>query len=304
MRISSCQASGSGANMFLVGYAYQLGAIPMSATAIERAIELNGEAVAMNRAAFHWGRRAVMDRAAVEALAQPANAKRDAEHLSESFDEMVERRAKFLTNYQNAAYARQYRVLVDRAKAAEATRAPGKCGFADAVARYLFKLMAYKDEYEVARLYTDGSFEKQVKAEFAGDNLRFEFHLSPPLLARRDKTTGLPRKMSFGPWLLPAFRLLAKMKFLRGTALDPFGYSVERRTERKLIEDYEAMLEEVFANLTPENHHLAVGLAAIPEKIRGFGHVKQRHLVTAKAEEAALLEQFRAGAPVLLKAAE
>ncbi len=293
-----------GANMFLVGYAYQLGAIPVSATAIERAIELNGEAVAMNRAAFHWGRRAVMDRAAVEALAQPANTKRDAEHLSESFDEMVERRAKFLTNYQNAAYARQYRVLVDRAKAAEATRAPGKCGFADAVARYLFKLMAYKDEYEVARLYTDGSFEKQVKSEFAGDNLRFEFHLSPPLLARRDKTTGLPRKMSFWPWLLPAFRLLAKMKFLRGTALDPFGYSVERHTERKLIEDYEAMLAEMFANLTPENHHLAVGLAAIPEKIRGFGHVKQRHLVTAKAEEAALLEQFRAGAPALLKAAE
>jgi indolepyruvate ferredoxin oxidoreductase len=293
-----------GANMFLVGYAYQLGAIPVSATAIERAIELNGEAVAMNRAAFHWGRRAVMDRGAVEALAQPASAKRDAEHLSESFDEMVERRAKFLTNYQNAAYAGQYRALVDRAKAAEATRAPGKCGFADAVARYLFKLMAYKDEYEVARLYTDGSFEKQVKSEFAGDSLRFEFHLSPPLLARRDKTTGLPRKMSFGPWVLPAFRLLAKVKFLRGTALDPFGYSVERRTERKLIEDYEAMLEEVFANLTPENHHLAVGLAAIPEKIRGFGHVKQRHLVTAKAEEAALLEQFRAGAPALLKAAE
>jgi indolepyruvate ferredoxin oxidoreductase len=293
-----------GANMFLVGYAYQLGAIPVSATAIERAIELNGEAVAMNRAAFHWGRRAVMDRGAVEALAQPASAKRDAEHLSESFDEMVERRAKFLTNYQNAAYAGQYRALVDRAKAAEATRAPGKCGFADAVARYLFKLMAYKDEYEVARLYTDGSFEKQVKSEFAGDSLRFEFHLSPPLLARRDKTTGLPRKMNFGPWVLPAFRLLAKVKFLRGTALDPFGYSVERRTERKLIEDYEAMLEEVFANLTPENHHLAVGLAAIPEKIRGFGHVKQRHLVTAKAEEAALLEQFRAGAPALLKAAE
>ena len=158
-----------GANMFLVGYAYQLGAIPVSATAIERAIELNGEAVAMNRAAFHWGRRAVMDRGAVEALAQPASAKRDAEHLSESFDETVERRAKFLTNYQNAAYAGQYRALVDRAKAAEATRAPGKCGFADAVARYLFKLMAYKDEYEVARLYTDGSFEKQVKSEFAGD---------------------------------------------------------------------------------------------------------------------------------------
>jgi len=164
--------------------------------------------------------------------------------------------------------------------------------------------MAYKDEYEVARLYTDGSFAKQVAREFDGDKLRFEFHLAPPLLARRDGTTGLPRKMSFGPWLMPAFGLLARLKFLRGTALDPFGRSLERRTERKLIEDYEAMLEEVLGKLSPENHHLAVGLAVIPEKIRGFGHVKQRHLTAAKADEAALFEQFRAGAPVLLKAAE
>jgi indolepyruvate ferredoxin oxidoreductase len=172
------------------------------------------------------------------------------------------------------------------------------------VARYLFKLMAYKDEYEVARLYTAGAFLKQVANEFDGDNLRFEFHLAPPLLARRDRTTGLPRKMSFGPWLMPAFRLLAKFKFLRGTALDPFGRSAERKTERKLIADYEAMLDEVLPRLTPENHHLAVGLAAIPEKIRGFGHVKQQHLATAKADEAALLEEFRAAAPALLKAAE
>jgi len=258
----------------------------------------------MNQAAFHWGRRAAIDRAAVEALAEPASAKRDAEHLSESFDEMVERRVQFLAAYQNAAYAGRYRALVKKAKATEAARAPGKCGLADAVGRYLFKLMAYKDEYEVARLYTDGSFERQVRTEFDGDPLRLQFHLAPPLLARRDKTTGLPRKMSFGPWVLPAFRLLAKMKFLRGTALDPFGYSLERRTERKLIDDYKATLDEVLANLTPENHHLAVGLAAIPEKIRGFGHVKQRHLVTAKADEAALFEQFRAGAPALLKAAE
>jgi indolepyruvate ferredoxin oxidoreductase len=164
--------------------------------------------------------------------------------------------------------------------------------------------MAYKDEYEVARLYTDGSFEKQVRNEFGGDNLRFEFHLAPPILAKLDKTTGLPRKMSFGPWLLPAFRLLAKLKFLRGTALDPFGRTLERRTERKLIDDYEATLNEVLARLVPENHHLAVGLAAIPEKIRGFGHVKQRHLAAAKADEAALFEQLRAGAPALLKAAE
>ena len=294
-----------GANMFLVGFAYQLGAIPVSAAAIERAVELNGEAVAMNRAAFHWGRRAAVDRAAVEKLAQPAPAMvSDAERLSETFDEAVERRVKFLTAYQNAAYAQHYRAKVDQVKAAEAARAPGKSGLADAVARYLFKLMAYKDEYEVARLYTDGAFEKQVKTEFDGDSLRYEFHLAPPLLARRDKSTGLPRKMSFGPWLLPAFRVLAKLKFLRGTSLDPFGRSAERRTERRLIEDYEATLGEVLAGLTPENHPIAVGLAAIPEKIRGFGHVKQQHLVAAKANETALLEQFRAGAPMLLKAAE
>jgi len=294
-----------GTNMFLVGYAYQLGAIPLSAAAIERAIELNGEAVGMNKAAFHWGRRAAVDRAQVDALVKPATAATsDARHLSESFDETVARRVKFLTAYQNAAYAARYRAAVDRVKAAEAARAPGKCGLADAVARYLFKLMAYKDEYEVARLYSDGAFVQQVAGTFEGNNLRFEFHLAPPLLARRDRTTGLPRKMSFGPWLLPAFRLLAKLKFLRGTPFDPFGRTLERRTERKLIEDYESMLDQVLAALTPDNHHLAVGLAAIPEKIRGFGYVKERHLLAAKADEAALLEQFRAGSPVLLKAAE
>jgi indolepyruvate ferredoxin oxidoreductase len=294
-----------GANMFMVGFAYQLGAIPLSAASIEKAIELNGEAVAMNQAAFHWGRRAVVDRAAVEALAKPASSRAsDAERLSESFDEMVARREQYLTAYQNAAYAKRYRTLVDDAKAAEASRAPGKSGLADAVARYLFKLMAYKDEYEVARLYTDGAFAGQVKNAFDGDNLRFEFHLAPPILARHDPATGLARKMSFGPWLMPAFGLLAKLKFLRGTALDPFGRTLERRTERKLIGDYETMLGEVLARLTPENHHLAVGLAVIPEKIRGFGHVKQRHLTAAKADEDALLEQFRAGGPSLLKAAE
>jgi indolepyruvate ferredoxin oxidoreductase len=294
-----------GANMFLVGYAYQLGAIPISSAAIDRAIELNGEAVAMNKAAFHWGRRAAVDRDAVEALAKPTAAMAsDARRLSESFDETVARRVKFLTAYQDADYAARYRAWVEKAKAAEATRAPGKVGLADAVARYLFKLMAYKDEYEVARLYTDGAFLKQVSGEFDGDKLRFEFHLAPPFLARRDRSTGLPRKMSFGPWMLPAFRLLAKLKFLRGTAFDPFGRSLERRTERKLIEDYESMLGQALGALTPDNHHLAVGLAAIPEKIRGFGHVKQRHLTAAKADEAALLEQFRSGTPALLKAAE
>jgi indolepyruvate ferredoxin oxidoreductase len=294
-----------GANIFLVGYAWQIGALPLSAAAIERAIELNGEAVAMNLAAFAWGRRAAVDPASVEALiAQRAGPPSAARQLSQSFEETVARRVAFLTQYQDAAYAGRYRDRVNTAQSAEAARAPGKTGLAEAVARYLFKLMAYKDEYEVARLFTDGAFLDQVKSAFDGEDLRFEFHLAPPLLARRDPTTGLPRKMSFGPWMMPAYKLLARLKFLRGTALDPFGRSVERRTERALVRDYEAMLDEVLSKLTPDNHHLAVGLAAIPEKIRGFGHVKARHLIAAKADEAALLEQFRAGPAPMMKAAE
>ena len=290
-------------NVFLVGYAYQLGAIPLTADAIEQAIALNGEAVKVNVAAFQFGRRAAVDPAGVEALAKPP-VEDENRKLSQSFDEMVERRVEFLTTYQNAGYAARYRALVEKAKAAEAAKAPGSCGFAEAVARYLFKLMAYKDEYEVARLYTDGDFVKQVAATFDGKDLRFEFHLAPPFLAKPNPVTGVPRKMSFGPWMMRAFSVLAKFKFLRGTALDPFGYTQERTTERKLIADYEALLDELMTKLTPANHPLAVALAAIPEKIRGYGHVKARHLTAAKADEAALLEQFRSGLPPLLKAAE
>jgi len=163
--------------------------------------------------------------------------------------------------------------------------------------------MAYKDEYEVARLYTEEAFAEQVKNTFDGEKLRLHVHLSPPLLAPKD-SAGRPRKITFGPWVFGLFRLLAKLKGLRGTAFDIFGYSAERRTERGLIADYEAMLEEVLPRLTPENHHLAVGLAAIPEKIRGFGHIKMRNLAAAKADEAALFEQFRTGPAPLLKAAE
>jgi indolepyruvate ferredoxin oxidoreductase len=294
-----------GANIFLVGYAYQLGAIPLSAGSIEQAIELNGEAVEMNKAAFHWGRRAALEPAAVEALVKPApEATSDARALSQSLDETVARRVAFLTAYQDAAYAARYRRWVDKVKAVEAERAPGKSALAEAVARYLFKLMAYKDEYEVARLYADDAFVKQVHAELGGEHLRFRVHLAPPLFARKDKATGEPRKMTFGPWIFPVFKLLAKFKFLRGTALDPFGYSTERKTERQLVQDYEAMLDEVLEKLTAGNHHVAVGLAAIPEKIRGFGHVKLRHLKAAKADEAALLDLFRSGPAPLLKAAE
>jgi len=291
-------------NIFMVGYAWQMGAIPLSAASIEKAIEMNGEAVAMNQAAFRWGRRAALDAAAIEKQIPTPAAQDENRRLSQSLDEMIERRVAFLTDYQNAAYAGRYRDLVAKARAIESEKAKGRSGLAEAVARNLFKLMAYKDEYEVARLFTDGTFQKQIDSTFEAGPKRFEFHLAPPLLARVDKTTGEAKKMSFGPWLMRAFGLMKHFKVLRGTALDPFGYTAERRMERKLIADYETLLDEIFANLNADNHPLAVGLAVIPEKIRGFGHVKARNLTAAKADEAALLEQFRSGTTTLLKAAE
>jgi len=294
-----------GANMFMLGYAFQAGALPLSAEAIERAIELNGEAVPMNIAAFRYGRRAAFDPKALEALIKPrAHEQNDSVRLSQSFAETVTRRTEFLTAYQNAAYARHYRNWVERIRTIEAQKAPGHCGLTEAVARYLFKLMAYKDEYEVARLYSETSFLDRVRSTFDGDKLRYEFHLAPPLLARRNPETGEPKKMSFGPWIMKLFAGLAKFRFLRGTVFDPFGYTAERKTERRLISDYEQLIEELLERLTPANHHVAVALAMIPEKIRGFGPVKQRHLAAAKAEEAALREQFRSGTTPFLKAAE
>jgi indolepyruvate ferredoxin oxidoreductase len=282
-------------NLFLVGYAFQIGGLPLAAASIERAIELNGEAVKMNITAFRWGRLCAHDHASVETLVAPLTAPIGVERLSGSLEEIIARRVEQLTAYQNAAYAQRYAGLVESVKKAEADKAPGKQGLTEAVARYLYKLMAYKDEYEVARLYTDGNFLKQVAKTFDGENLRFEFHLAPPLLAKKDPATGVPRKISFGPWMMTGYKVLARLKGLRGTAFDIFGYTHERKTERQLVTDYEALVAEIVGKLTPDNHALAVGLANIPEKIRGFGHVKARHLDVAKKEEAALLAEFRAG---------
>jgi indolepyruvate ferredoxin oxidoreductase len=282
------------ANMFLVGYAWQLGALPISGEAIAHAIELNGESVEANKTAFEWGRRAALDQASVEALAAPREPGTDARQVSRSLDEIIERRVAFLTGYQNAAYGARYRKLIARVRAAEAAIVPASQDLTEAAARYLFKLMAYKDEYEVARLYTDGSFAKQISASFDGD-MRLEFHLAPPLFAKHDPVTGRPRKMNFGAWMMGAFGVLARFKFLRGTPFDPFGYSSERRMERRLVKEYRLLLDELLAGLKPGNHQLAVAIASIPEKIRGFGPVKEKHLKAAKAEEAALLARFRAG---------
>ncbi|MDF2114619.1 indolepyruvate ferredoxin oxidoreductase family protein [Roseiarcaceae bacterium H3SJ34-1] len=288
------------ANMFMLGYAYQKGYVPLASGSIEQAIALNGEAVAMNLSAFAQGRRYAHAPAAVEALLPGRTGPK--EEAPQTLDELVERRAAFLTAYQNGAYAQRYRDMVRRIETAEKALAAGKSGLAEAVARYLFKLMAVKDEYEVARLYTDGSFARQLAATFEGD-LRLEFHLAPPILGRRDPATGQARKSTFGPWMMHGFKLLAALKGLRGSMFDIFGYTAERRAEQKLIVDYVALLDEIAAKLTPANHASAVALASLPEKIRGYGHVKERHMKAARQEEIALLAQFRdGGAPVALAA--
>jgi indolepyruvate ferredoxin oxidoreductase len=278
-------------NPFMLGYAWQKGAIPLSRQAIERAIELNDVAVEATKRAFAFGRMAAHDMAALERLAKPRAVAAPAASLAD----IVARRVSELTAYQNAAYAKRYEELVRRVERAENECLPGHSELTAAVARYGYKLMAYKDEYEVARLYSAPSF-RQALAEQFEDWRSIEFHLAPPLVAERDQTSGKLKKRSFGPWMLTAFRLLASMKGLRGTKLDIFGYTPERRTERQLILDYEALLTEICAQLSPANHALAVELAGIPEHIRGYGHVKEDHLRKAKSREADLLRKFRAKA--------
>ncbi len=288
-----------GANLLMVGYAWQKGLLPLSREAIERAIEINGVAVAFNKAAFLWGRRAAHDLAAVEAVARAGETPRP---RSRSLGELIDQRVAFLTDYQDAAWAGRYRQAVERVRARETAVMPGSSALTEAVARNLFKLMSYKDEYEVARLYTDGAFERQLAAEFESWD-RLEVHLAPPLLADRDPTSGHLRKRRYGPWMLKAFGLMARLRRLRGTPFDIFGRTAERRMERRLIADYEAMLEEVLASLTPASHEAAVALAGLPAEIRGFGHVKEANLARAEARKTELLAELR-NAGAALRAAE
>jgi indolepyruvate ferredoxin oxidoreductase len=330
-------------NLFMLGYAWQKGWVPVSFDALMRAVELNGAAVEMNKTAFAWGRLMAVDPQAVaEAAGIVHNTQTEAEltpqhllplppkqwegnewgansaprdprdeselrglpslggdvaflplddaRLSRSLDELVARRIAFLTDYQDAAYAKRYADLVSRVRAAEQAKAPGSTALTEAVARHFFKLMAYKDEYEVARLYTSGEFQRQIAQQFDGD-YKLVFHLAPPLLAKKD-AQGRLQKKAYGPWVFTAFKLLARLKFLRGGALDVFGYTEERRHERALIGDYETTVRTLVEGLDTGKLALAVEIASIPEQIRGYGHVKEAHLKKAKAREAELLKQW------------
>ncbi len=332
------------ANLFMLGYAWQQGLVPLSFDSIMRAVELNGAAIEMNKTAFAWGRLAVVEPDAVfeaagivrnaptaaetTAHALPLLAPRPSEghesglndaldatrredelrhvpasaggevaflplddlRLSRSLDEVIARRVAFLTDYQNAGYAKRYSDFVSNVRAVEAAKVPGSTDLTEAVARYGFKLMAYKDEYEVARLYTSGEFKRRLEQQFEGD-YTLKFHLAPPLLAKKD-SEGRLVKGEYGAWVFTAFKLVAKFRFLRGTALDVFGHTAERKGERQLITDYERTIGGLLDSLDAGNVGLAAEIAAIPEHIRGYGHVKEAHLHTAKAREAELLKEW------------
>ncbi len=278
-------------NPLLLGYAWQKGWIPLGRAALRRAIELNGVQVARNHAAFEWGRRAAHDLAAVQALTATAQVIQIVKRPA--LDETIARRVDVLTAYQDAAYAQRYRAFVERVRAAEAPLHSTR--LTEAVARYLFKLMAYKDEYEVARLHADPAFHARLAEQFEGEP-KLQFHLAPPLLARRNERGEL-QKRAYGPWVLTAFRWLAKLKGLRGRWCDPFGHTEERRGERALIDEYRATVEELLAGLAGDARlALAVQIASLPEQIRGYGHVRARHLVEARRQAATLLAQWRGAA--------
>ena len=283
-------------NPMMLGFAWQKGWIPLGLASLMRAIELNAVAVDNNKLAFEWGRRAAQDRAAVARALMPAQVVTFTPRDKQPLDALVQRRAEFLTAYQNAVYARSYQSFVEQVRAAELARcapldasATGALPLTEAVARYLFKLMAYKDEYEVARLHTDAAFSAKLSGMFEGD-FKVHYHLAPPLLATKNDKGEL-QKSRFGPWMHTAFTLLAPLKVLRGTPFDVFGYTAERREERALIGQYRADIAARLEALSPANRDAALAIARLPEQIRGFGHVKARHLAAAREQRDRLQKQ-------------
>ncbi|MDI1245363.1 MAG: 2-oxoacid:acceptor oxidoreductase family protein, partial [Rhodoferax sp.] len=268
------------ANMLMLGYALQQGWLPVSLQAIQRAIEINGVAVAANLAALDWGRRAALNLDAVLRNSSPAQEVRFIQRDNEALQTLITRRSKDLAAYQNQAYAARFEALVRQVWQAERQAMPGTERLTRAVLTQAHRLMAYKDEYEVARLYTDGRFEKKLREQFEGD-ARLRFHLAPPLLAKRDPLTGQLQKQAYGPWVLSVMRVLTRFKGLRGGWFDPFGKTAERRLECQLAKMYPAMVEALLPTLTVDNHAKAVKLAGIAAEVRGFGHVKERQVLQA-----------------------
>jgi indolepyruvate ferredoxin oxidoreductase len=282
-----------GANLMMVGYAWQLGLIPISETAIFQAIELNGIATDWNKDAFNWGRCFAADTSLIDKHLHLQNMVQPLQFKPTSTSEWVEKYRAELILYQDEKYAEKYRVLMTSVIDADNKLTHSKTDFSLAVAKAAYKLMAYKDEYEVARLFTTDEFKQKLQSQFEG-NYKLELNLAPPIISPTDKKTGNPAKMTFGPWMLSAFHLLAKFKFLRGTPLDIFGYLPERKMERELIIDYMETVDRLLADINTDNYELAVEIAGQPMAIRGYGHVKTNNALVVKEKTSELLEQWHA----------
>ena len=279
------------ANMFVVGYAYQAGYIPIKSSSIEQAIKLNNVSVDFNLMAFRLGRQTFLKKDSIYHLIEKKMIENDSEKISTNSDEKIKRRFDFLAEYQNVEYANKYLKLVEDVKRFEEGLSSKKKELSDAVAFNYFKLMAYKDEYEISRLYTNPQFLKKINDSFEG-KFKINFHVAPPIFAKKDSFTGKPTKIKIGQWLIYLMKIMAPLKFLRGGLFDPFGYSNERKTERKLIKDYELRIMSIGEKLNEENYKTACEIAKIPEKIRGFGYIKKNNLIDAKKVENNLVAKF------------
>jgi len=281
------------ANVFMLGFAFQRSLLPLAVASLYRALELYGVNVTENKLAFDWGRYAAENPAEVEQLA--GGGTDETPPRSRSLAEIVARRTTFLVEYQDRAYAERYRDRVAQITALETHAVPGSRRLAEAVARNYFKLLAYKDEYEVARLYTRTDFLATLRRNF-GSNFKLKFHLSPPVIARRDPNSGRPKKYELGGWVLGLLRVLAPLKRLRGTPWDPFGWTAERRLERRLIAEYEQVLDQFLTELDPQRLELAIKIAALPDAVRGYGPIKVAAVAAYDSARARLLEDWREAA--------
>ena len=271
-------------NMYIVGYAYQSGLIPINAKSIEQAIKLNGASVEENINAFRLGRHSInLKKEILDTISEKHK-------ILTSFEDKYNDRYNYLIKYQNEKYAKKFKDLIEFAKTSDEKIGNGN-KFSTAVLNNYFKLMSYKDEYEVSRLYSSDEFINKIKKNFDG-NFKINFYLAPPIFYKKDKVTGNPLKIKFGQWLLIIFKILNKLKFLRGTLFDPFGYFSERKNERKLIKDYKNIILEIGKKLTVNNYNVAVDIASFPDQIRGFGHVKEKNLRVAEECKNNLMNAF------------
>jgi indolepyruvate ferredoxin oxidoreductase len=287
-------------NVMMLGFAWQRGLLPLSQAALIRAIELNGVAVERNKEAFGWGRVAATDLNAILDLLNTGGVQTHEVKAEQTLDELIDSRHQHLVNYQNRRWADRYVAQVKQVREAEEKLGENNQLLTRAVAQQLYRVMAYKDEYEVARLFAETDFMKEVNNTFEGD-FKIHFHLAPPIMNRGTDAQGRPRKRQFGPWMFRAFRLLAKFRVLRGTVIDPFRYSSDRKLERAQLGEYQQLVERIVRELDTSNYDTFLQLAELASEIRGYGPVREKAVEGVQQKKAQLTKALDTGRPTLIR---